>query len=99
MGGQGATSLKSTEFTVMFNELLLDDNNLGIYSPVSNLPFLALVSVKLAVKSSDFLDPIQSGFQPVYGMETALVPLADIILLAMHKRFSLMIAFRSISRL
>lgn len=92
-------SLKSAEFRIVFNELLLDDNNLGRYSPVSNLPFLAMVSVKLAVKSSDFLDPIQSVFQPVYGMETALVPLVDKILLAMHTFFSLMILFRAISRL
>ncbi|KAF7246976.1 CMP-sialic acid transporter [Varanus komodoensis] len=54
------------------------------YRPVANIPFLGKVlervvagQLQALLDETDYLDPLQSGFRPGYGTESALVALYD----------------------
>ncbi|KAF7235017.1 C-type lectin domain family 2 member D, partial [Varanus komodoensis] len=62
----------------------LDPEMATNYRPVANIPFLGKVlewvvagQLQALLDETDYLDPLQSGFRPGYGTESALVALYD----------------------
>ncbi|KAF7254804.1 RNA-directed DNA polymerase from mobile element jockey [Varanus komodoensis] len=82
--GRVPAPLKEAVVRPVLKKASLDPEMATNYRPVANIPFLGKVleqvvagQLQALLDETDYLDPLQSGFRPRYGTESALVALYD----------------------
>ncbi|KAF7252893.1 putative RNA-directed DNA polymerase from transposon BS [Varanus komodoensis] len=82
--GRVPAPLKEAVVRPVLKKASLDPEMATNYRPVANIPFLGKVlervvagQLQALLDETDYLDPLQSGFRPGYGTESALVALYD----------------------
>ncbi|KAF7247943.1 Phosphatidylinositol N-acetylglucosaminyltransferase subunit A [Varanus komodoensis] len=82
--GRVPAPLKEAVVRPVLKKVSLDPEMATNYRPVANIPFLGKVlervvagQLQALLDETDYLDPLQSGFRPGYGTESALVALYD----------------------
>lgn len=84
--------LKQAVVKPLLKKSTLESENLKIYRPVSNLPYLGKLIEKVAVQqidthlsSNNLHEPLQSAYQANHSTETALLKVTNDIILALDK--------------
>jgi hypothetical protein len=95
---------KTANVIPLLKKTSLDQNVLGNYRPVSNLPFLSKVLERVVAKQlndhlvrNNLLEPFQSAYRELHSTETALLRVQNDVLCSMDERKCVLLVLLDLS--